>query len=456
MMQLAWIAAFCFQVHDAPRPWVDEIVYGIIIEKFFDGDRSNNFMKDRFLKDRPKFEGGFWGGDLKGVIDKLDEVAGLGVTSILLYPVMQNDDGPIAKFLPTGYRPMDYENVDRNFGDVATLRSLVDQAHARKLGVILDMPITLPGFHHPYLSDPSKKDWFGPKSEYGVPRWKAENPEVADYLIGVCKRWKEQSNCDGFRLDSAHLQPVSFWKRFVAEIKAAPPSKPFVILPELTVSPREIGAFITGAGFDGAYDFSVLRTREVFGKGEDVSSLSFLAREAERFYSAPRTMLAPIDNYEKAFVTIAKEPKAARTLLALTYILTMNRVPLLYAGNELGVAFDEVGGAFPADRDASPFLTRVKALIMLRNRVPALRRGDFTEVLARDPIYAFVRTLGDDRVLVALNSSDRPIDASTPIGHRPWAEVGLIDLLGGEVVKPAGDAAAIKLEPFGARILAVK
>ncbi|WP_256368987.1 hypothetical protein [Aquisphaera insulae] len=41
-------------------------------------------------------------------------------------------------------------------------------------------------------------------------RWKVEDPEVADYIIGVCKRWKERSGCDGMRLDSAHLQPASF------------------------------------------------------------------------------------------------------------------------------------------------------------------------------------------------------------------------------------------------------
>ena len=219
-MPLALLAAVLVGFPEAPRPWSDEIVYGIIIEKFFDGDASNNHMRDRFIKDRSKYEGGFWGGDLKGVIDKLDDVAKLGVTSILLYPVMQNDEVPMEKFLPTGYRPMDYERVDKNFGDVATLRALVDAAHARNLRVILDMPITLPGFHHPYLADPAKKNWFGPKSEYGVPRWKVENPEVADYLIGVCKRWRERSGCDGFRLDSAHLQPVAFWKRFVAELES--------------------------------------------------------------------------------------------------------------------------------------------------------------------------------------------------------------------------------------------
>lgn len=55
-------------------------------------------------------------------------------------------------------------------------------------------------------------------------------------------------------------------------------------------------------------------------------------------------------------MSIAEEPKAARTGLALTYLLTIDRVPLLYAGDELGIAFRDVGGAFPDDRGGSPFL----------------------------------------------------------------------------------------------------
>ena len=380
-MLLACLAAMTLALSGDPRRWEDEVVYAIIIEKFFDGDPSNNLMRSRFLNDRPKYEGGFWGGDLKGVTDKLDDLADLGITAILLYPVVQNDEKPIGKFLPTGYRPKDYERVDVNFGDAAALRSLIDAAHARAIKVILDMPITLPGFEHPYVVDPAKKDWFGPPTQYGVGRWKAEKPEVADYLIGVCKRWKERSRCDGFRIDSAHLQPVAFWKRFVAELRAAPQEGPFLVLPELTINPRQIGRFVTEAGFDGAYDFSALRVRDVFGNDEDVSKLSFIALEAHRFYAAPRTMMAPIDNYENAFASMAKEPKRERTKLALTYVLMLDRVPLLYAGNELGIAFREVGGAFPADRRGSVFLKDVKALIALRKREPALRTGDFAELL---------------------------------------------------------------------------
>ena len=438
------------------RHWEDEIVYVVIIEKFFNGDPANDIMRGRFSQERARYEGGFWGGDLEGVIAKLDDLRDLGVTTLLLYPVMQNDEGPVGKFLPTGYRPKDYERVDQNFGDNATLRALVDAAHARHLHVILDMPLAMPGFEHPFLVDPAKRDWFAGPTEYGSRRWKVENPEVADYLIGVSKRWKERSGCDGFRLDSAHLQPVSFWKRFIAELKSAPPRGDFLLLPELTITPREIGEFVTAAGFDGAYDFSAMTVRDVFGKDEDVGLLSFIAQEAKQFYPAPRTMMAPIDNYEDAFASIAKEPKARRTKLALTYQLMLDRVPLLYAGNELGIGCYEVGAAFPADRQASSFLKDVKALIALRKREPALRRGDFDEVFSRDAVYAFLRTLGDDRILVVLNGSAKPKTFAMPIGDRAWRSYRLDDLIGGRVTKPAGSDAAIEVQAFGARIVRVR
>jgi cyclomaltodextrinase len=248
---------------------------------------------------------------------------------------------------------------------------------------------------------------------------------------------------------------VSFWKRFVVELKSAPPQGPFLILPELTINPREIGRFVTEAGFDGAYDFSAMRVRDVFGKDGDVGLLSFVNTEAKRYYPRPRTMMAPIDNYEDAFASIANEPKAERTRLALTYLLMLDRVPLLYAGNELGIAFREVGGAFPAARRDSPILKDVKALIALRSQEPALRRGDFSEVLARQAVYAFLRTSGEDRILVVLNGSNQAKNFAVPIADRAWNECRLEDLIAGGVVKPAGSGAAIEVKAFGARIMKV-
>jgi glycosidase len=199
-----------------------------------------------------------------------------------------------------------------------------------------------------------------------------------------------------------------------------------------------------------------MTVRDVFGRDADVGRLSFIAGEAKQFYPAPRSMMAPIDNYEKAFASIAKEPKAARTKLALTYVLMLDRVPLLYAGNELGIAFSDVGAAFPADRQNSPFLKDVKAFIALRKREPVLRRGSFAEILARDAMYVFLRTLGDDRVLVVLNGSNKPQTFAMPIGKRAWRSCQLDDLIGGGVTKAAGNEAPIEVQAFGARIIRLR
>ena len=134
----------------------------------------------------------------------------------------------------------------------------------------------------------------------------------------------------------------------------------------------------------------------------------------------------------------------------------LDRVPLLYVGNELGMASNEVGAAFPADRQDSPFLKDVKALIALRKREPALRRGDFAEVFARDAVYVFLRTLGDDSILVVLNGSDKPKTFAMPIGNRAWRSLRLDDLIGGGIAKPAGSEAPIDVQAFGARILRIR
>jgi alpha-amylase len=439
----------------AKRQWEDEVVYVAITEKLWDGDPKNDFMRNAYIASRARLEGGFWGGDLKGATEKLPAIADLGVTTILLYPVMQNDETPVGRFLPTGYRPKDYDRVDRNFGDESDLRSFIRAAHDRDIRVLLDMPLGFPGFEHPFLSDHSKRDWFGEVTPYGQRRWKAENPAVADYLISVCKRWLTRSNCDGFRLDAAQLQPVAFWKRFVKEIRSAA-DRPLTMVAELPLNPRDIGRIVSECGFDGAYDFSTGKVRDVFGSDASIGDLSFVNAEAERFYRAPRSMMAQIDNYEDAFVTASKEPASARFRIALAYLLTIDRVPLLYPGDELGIAFQEVGGAFPPNRDQSPQLKELKALVALRRREPALRRGEFHEVLSRAGTYGFSRSLGRDQFIVLINASARAQLLAPAVGPRAWRDVRLEDALRGGIVKEAGDGAALNIAGWDYRVLQVR
>ena len=440
------------------RSWEDEIVYVIVVSKFFDGDPTNNVMLRRFGKERSRYEGGFWGGDLEGVIQKLDYLTSLGVTTLLLNPVMDNDDGLFGKYLATGYRPKDYFRVDENFGDMATLRRFVERAHQRGLRVILDLPLGMPGVEHPFQADSQKQSWLGKVTPYGVRQWDAGNPQVADYLIGVARFWREQSRCDGFRLDSAQLHSTPFWRRFAVALRGDAARDDFVLVAEVPLHPSKIGEFLIQTGFDSAYDFSFGIVRDVLGQGEPLAKLSFVLGEGKRFYSHPGRMVAQIDNYEDpSFVTAARAPKRPRTDLAMALLLTIDRIPYLYSGDEVALDYREVGGLFVGSGPSPRDLAWVKTLIALRKRTVALRRGDFTEIATRGPVYAFVRSHGSETVLVMLNASDGRREVSTGIGlGRPWRDLGLHDLIGDRKVKPRGSPEPLGIEPFGVRILKVE
>jgi alpha-amylase len=438
------------------RDWKDEIIYVIVIQKWFDGNPANDYMLGRFGADKSRFEGGLWGGDLDGITQKLDYLSSLGVSSLLLYPVVANDTKPLGKFLTIGYRPRDYFQVDENFGDLASLKRLVDGAHERKMRVILDLPLGFPGIEHPYYHDPSKSDWFGRMTGYGVRQWNTENPQVADYLIKVSKFWKEQTQCDGFRLDSVQLHPAAFWERYVREVKGPEAGSNFFLLAELPLHPSKIGQFIKATGFDSAYDFSAGIVREVFGKDADVNRISFVLREGNQYYPDPSRLCAQIDQYEDPeFITAAKEPKEPRMRMAMTYLLTLNRIPLLYSGDEVAASYREVGGLFTPARQSSPFLEFTRKLIALRKNGFALRRADLIEVQSSNPIYAYLRTAGDDRILVIFNNSREQHLVRFPLGTKQWKDCDLYDLLRARSVKPRANAEPIAIEPFGAMVLRV-
>jgi alpha-amylase len=437
------------------REWRDEIVYVVIVQKFCNGDTANDLMPRRYGKDKARYEGGYWGGDLAGIIQKLDYIESLGVTAILLYPIMANDSEPFGKYLATGYRPKDYFKVDENFGDLQTFKDLVARAHQRHLRVILDLPLGMAGPEHPFRRDPAKQAWFGKATPYGVTQWDAENPEVAAYLTRVAKFWRDEAGCDGLRLDSAHMHSSQFWAAWSKEIKDAK-HRDFILLAEVALQPSKIGEFITATGFDSAYDFNATTASDVFGKGAAVGKLSFVLGEGRQYYPSPQRMCAQLDSYEDpAFADIAQAPKEARMRTGVAFQMTVDRVPLVYTGDEAGASYRETGALFAPPLQSSPFLPYMKSLIKLRRKEAALRRGEFAEDSARDSIYAFTRALGNRRILVVLNNSAERCQASFPIGGAAWADCALDDLLSEKPAKAAGVSTPLEMESFGARILSV-
>ena len=113
--------------------WRDEVVYQVLVDRFYDGDPNNNYNVN------PYAPTAYHGGDWQGIIDKLDYIEALGVTALWISPAFKNveEDAGVSSY--HGYWPQDFTAPNPHFGDIAKLRELVDACHDRGIKVILDI-----------------------------------------------------------------------------------------------------------------------------------------------------------------------------------------------------------------------------------------------------------------------------------------------------------------------------
>jgi alpha-amylase len=133
--------------------WDNATVYFMLTDRFNNGDKSNDHSFGR--RGDGKHEIGTWhGGDLQGIIDKLDYIQALGSNVIWISPMMEQihgfigggAEGSFPFYGYHGYWPLDFTRIDPNFGDEATLRTLVAEAHKRGIRVLLDVIMNHVGY----------------------------------------------------------------------------------------------------------------------------------------------------------------------------------------------------------------------------------------------------------------------------------------------------------------------
>lgn len=129
------------------RPPQDEVIYFLLPDRFANGDSANDhggYAPERLVSGfDPRHADFYHGGDLAGVIQRLDYIQGLGATAVWLAPIFKNKPvqthGSYTGAAHHGYWITDFTAVDPHFGDEATMRALVDAAHARGMKVYLDI-----------------------------------------------------------------------------------------------------------------------------------------------------------------------------------------------------------------------------------------------------------------------------------------------------------------------------
>lgn len=144
-------------VEKEERTWQDEMIYFIMVDRFNNGDPTNDFDVNR--NDPLAYQGG----DFKGIIDKLDYIDEMGFSAIWLTPIVKNEEKGYH-----GYWTEDFYDVEEHFGTLEEFKTLVKEAHKRDMKVILDLVVNHTGYKHPWLADPDKQDWFHERKDISI------------------------------------------------------------------------------------------------------------------------------------------------------------------------------------------------------------------------------------------------------------------------------------------------
>ncbi len=464
---------------EAPDAWhKSQVIYFPLTDRFSDGDLTNNFAVDR------SHPAGFWGGDLKGLTEKLDYIKSLGATSIWLSPLADNTEqiniGDYHGFGHHGYWIRDHYGVEEHQGKMADAQNLVKEAHERGLKVVLDVVLNHVGPDHKFLEDPNKKDWFHNQGGInnwndpreveqgdlgGLPDLNQENPETYKYLVDNTLWWIEQTGVDGIRLDAIKHVSKDFWAKFVPEVKERSGKDDLFVMGEAFHGDPNVVADYQRAGIDSLFDLPLYFTiRETFGQGASMKKVAErLAQDS--LYDAPEKLVTVLDNHDlPRFLATANNNSPGegdkRLNQALAFQMTVRGVPSVYYGTEAGFS----GGDDPHNREMMDFTARpdlkanLQKLTHLRNSSAALQEGAQREMWVDDSVYAFSRSTDKEEVIAIFHNGSQPSQRQIPLRAESHLADGtvLVDAISGREFTVRDHKIDLPLEPLTPVILQVK
>jgi len=500
--------------------WARDVVYYYIFpERFRNGDRSNDpkvgsaSYQDKPIEvhaswlDKPYRPGSgdgsdktanndFFGGDLAGIIEKLDYIRDLGANAIYMTPLFKASSNH-------KYDTADYRHIDPAFGKDEDFKRLVDEAGKRGIRVLPDASLNHTGSDSlyfdrfakydsngafrgakvnpssPYASwyrfkqgetEPDKQymGWVGvadlpelDKSSPGFRRFAYEDPD------SITKLWLGQGAA-GWRMDVAPWVPDDFWRGWRKAVKGMDPEA-------ITVAETWFDAskYFLGDTFDSTMNYIFRNTVLDYASGIKAPAVYHnieLMREnypPQAFYALMNLLsthdvarslhyLGFTEHASDAEIALAKQ----RYRLAVFLQMTFPGAPAIYYGDEVGMT----GGDDPLNRMAYPWtdmggkpdqamLAYFQQLTSLRKQHAVLRHGSFgAPLLLDDNVIVLARKDGKSEALTATNNAlvARTVTVSLPAG---FSARHFADALDGATLKASGSKLSITLPPLSGRVL---
>lgn len=439
--------------------WVaDTIWYQIFPDRFCNGDTTNDSKWVKPWKCEQVQHLDIYGGDLRGIRNKLSYLKELGITGIYLTPIFASNSNH-------KYNTTDYYKIDPEFGDEAEFIALVEEAHGMGIRIMLDAVFNHCGtefapwqdvmekgreskyfdwfFIHQFPFDKRKKDTRDGRYDsfafHGeMPKLNTNNPEVLAYFKELCSFWLREWKIDGIRFDVGNEVSHYFLKELRKTLKAVNPE--VYLLGEIW---HDSITWLMGDEYDSVMNYPLEQSIHDFYIDKERTSLDF-ACGINRCYSlymkqTNRVLFNLLDSHDTERLSM-RTGNEGRFYQQLALLFTMTGSPCIYYGTEIKMP----GGYDPDCRRCMPWdeiengkydfhIDNMKQLVSIRKNYDACKKEDIRWHFEEEKrVVHYTKENSDGRILhVVINGEDRPVELA-----KYWK---------GETVKIPGEEIGIKV-----------
>jgi glycosidase len=439
-----------------------DFIYLLTPDRFRNGDASNDRVKGMLEGPNREYIGGRHGGDLAGVIKSLDYFEKMGISSLWLNPVLENN---METYSYHGYAMTDLYNVDPRYGTNEQYKELADKAKEKGIGIIMDQVANHIGSLHPWMSDLPSDDWVNQWPEFTqtnhmkvsrfdphaaevdrkqftdgwfvetMPDLNQRNEKLARYLIQNSIWWVEYLGLHGIRMDTWSYPDKQFLADWTKAILKEYPN--FNIVGEEWVSdPSLISYWQAGTlkmddyttYLPSVMDFP-LQSALIEGLNGESGWRSSMTKVYESLandymYSDVNNIMIFPDNHDMSRIYTQLNEDFDKWKMAMTLFFTTRGTLQFYYGTEIlmsnpgtsdhGVIRSDFPGGWKGDavnaftgegltaqqKEAQEY---IRVLAHLRKNSCALNSGELLHFIPQEEVYVYFRTFEQENIMVLAN-----------------------------------------------------
>ncbi len=442
-----------------------DAMYLLMPDRFANGNPELDDQPGMLERANRRHPSGRHGGDIQGIVNNLDHIAGMGFSAIWINPLLENNQ---PRYSYHGYAITDFYNIDPRFGTNDDYRDLVSTAGEMGIKIIKDMILNHCGHYHWWMNDLPTTDWINQWDEFtrttyrmttivdlhgsrydynrmvhgwfdtNMPDLNQTNRLLAGYLKQNAVWWIEFAGIRGIRMDTQPYADRYFmadWARYVLQEYPY-----FMLIGEAWMGIPAMVSYFQGGkqnhdGYDShfpsVFDFPLYDDiGRAFNESQGWSTglMRLYNTLAQDFlYPDPFNLVVFGDNHDTDRLYTRVDEDLDKLKMALTFMFTTRGIPQLYTGTELlesareHEGHGELRANFPGGWPGDPVnkFTRegrtpeqnlvvdyISTLLHFRKETPALHYGWLLQFVPEDNIYVYFRYDQTQTVMVILNNND--------------------------------------------------